>query len=171
MLMVKTMNEFFSALWQELQYKIVDLIVYLANQYPIVAWTILYFIGLPVLYFSFKFIRHSFIIYSRNKSIKILKTNILLLISIVIVFYFLIKFTIYKSDGYLIYLCIFSWISAVGVIIWVLWPEKFVENKPQNRKPKKQKRSKVKFEKKNSLNFTNVKLKNKQCSSGDDTVA
>ncbi|WP_460179295.1 hypothetical protein [Campylobacter concisus] len=165
------MNEFFSALWQELQYKIVDLIVYLANQYPIVAWTILYFIGLPVLYFSFKFIRHSFIIYSRNKSIKILKTNILLLISIVIVFYFLIKFTIYKSDGYLIYLCIFSWISAVGVIIWVLWPEKFVENKPQNRKPKKQKRSKVKFEKKNSLNFTNVKLKNKQCSSGDDTVA
>lgn len=148
MLMVKTMNEFFSALWQELQYKIVDLIVYLANQYPIVAWTILYFIGLPVLYFSFKFIRHSFIIYSRNKSIKILKTNILLLISIVIVFYFLIKFTIYKSDGYLIYLCIFSWISAVGVIIWVLWPEKFVENKPQNRKPKKQKKSKVKFEKK-----------------------
>ena len=165
------MNEFFSAFWREFQYKIVDLIVYLANQYPIVAWTILYFIGLPVLYFSFKFIRHSFIIYSRNKSIKILKTNILLLISIVIVFYFLIKFTIYKSDGYLIYLCIFSWISAVGVIIWVLWPEKFVENKPQNRKPKKQKRSKVKFEKKNSLNFTNVKLKNKQCSSGDDTVA
>ena len=168
--MVVTMNEFFSALWRELQYKIVDLIVYLVNQCPIVAWTILYFLGLPVLYFSFKFIRHSFIIYSRNKSIKILKTNILLLISIVIVFYFLIKFTIYKSDGYLIYLCIFSWISAVGVIIWVLWPEKFVENKPQNRKPKKQKKSKAKFEKKNSLNFTNVKLKNKQCSSGDDTV-
>ena len=165
------MNEFFSAFWREFQYKIVDLIVYLANQYSIVAWIILYLIGLPVLYFSFKFIRHSFIIYSRNKSIKILKTSILLLISIVIVFYFLIKFTIYKSDGYLIYLCIFSWISAVGVIIWVLWPEKFVENKPQNRKPKKQKRSKVKFEKKNSLNFTNVKLKNKQCSSGDDTVA
>ena len=142
------MNEFFSAFWREFQYKIVDLIVYLANQYSIVAWIILYLIGLPVLYFRFKFIRHSFIIYSRNKSIKILKTNILLLISIVIVFYFLIKFTIYKSDGYLIYLCIFSWISAVGVIIWVLWPEKFVENKPQNRKPKKQKKSKDKFEKK-----------------------
>ena len=155
------MNEFFSALWRELQYKIVDLIVYLANQYPIVAWTILYFLVLPVLYFSFKFIHHSFIIYSRNKSIKILKTNILLLISIVIVFYFLIKFTIYKSDGYLIYLCIFSWISAVGVIIWALWPEKFIPDKPQNRNPKKQKKPKVKFEKKNSLNFTNVKLKNK----------
>ena len=165
------MNEFFSAFWREFQYKIVDLIVYLANQYSIVAWIILYLIGLPVLYFSFKFIHHSFIIYSRNKSIKILKTSILLLISIVIVFYFLIKFTIYKSDGYLIYLCIFSWISAVGVIIWALWPEKFIPEEPQHRKPKKQKKSKVKFEKRNSLNFTNVKLKNKQCSSGDDTVA
>lgn len=162
------MNEFFSALWRELQYKIVDLIVYLANQYSIVAWIILYLIGLPVLYFSFKFIRHSFIIYSRN--IKILKTNILLLISIVIVFYFLIKFTIYKSDGYLIYLCIFSWISAIGVIIWALWPEKFVPNKPQDKKRKKQKKLKIKFEKKNSLNFTNVKLKNKQCSRSDDAV-
>ncbi|WP_141090732.1 hypothetical protein [Campylobacter concisus] len=164
------MNEFFSAFWREFQYKIVDLIVYMTNQYPIVAWTILYFLGLPVLYFSFKFICHSFIIYSRNKSIKILKTNILLLISIVIVFYFLVKFTIYKSYGYLIYLCIFTWISAVGVIIWALWPEKFAPNKPQDKKRKKQKKIKIKFEKKNSLNFTNVKLKNKQCSSGDDTV-
>ena len=157
------MNEFFSALWRELQYKIVDLIVYMANQYPIVAWTILFFLGLPVLYFSFKFIRHSFIIYSRNKSIKILKTNILLLISIVIVFYFLIKFTIYKSDGYLIYLCIFSWISAVGVIIWALWPEKFIPDKPQNRNHKKPKKQKIKFEKNKSLlNFRNIKSKNKK---------
>lgn len=141
------MNEFFSALWRELQYKIVDLIVYLANQYPIVAWTILYFLVLPVLYFSFKFIHHSFIIYSRNKSIKILKTNILLLISIVIVFYFLIKFTIYKSDGYLIYLCIFSWISAVGVIIWALWPEKFIPEEPQHRKQKNKRSQKLNLKK------------------------
>lgn len=69
------MNEFFSAFWRELQYKIVDLIVYLANQYPIVAWTILYFIGLPVLYFSFKFIRHSFIIYNKTGNIKIFKNK------------------------------------------------------------------------------------------------
>ncbi|WXG61019.1 hypothetical protein VB002_06135 [Campylobacter concisus] len=117
------MNEFFSAFWRELQYKIVDLIVYLANQYPIVAWTILYFLGLPVLYFGFKFIRHSFIIYSKTGNIKILKISILLLIPIIIVFCFLIKFTIYKSNGYLIYFSIFSWISAVGVIIWALWPE------------------------------------------------
>ncbi|WP_149701356.1 hypothetical protein [Campylobacter concisus] len=165
------MNEFFSAFWRELQYKIVDLIVYLANQYPIVAWTILYFIGLPALYFSFKFICYSFIIYSKTGNIKMLKTNILLLISIIIVFYFLIKFTIYKSDGYLIYLCIFSWISAIGMIIWALRPEKIIPKEPQHRKPKKQKKQKVKFEKnKNSLNFTNVKLKNKQCGGGDDTV-
>ncbi len=165
------MNEFFSALWRELQYKIIDLIVYLANQHPIVAWTILYFLALPVLYFSLKFICHSFIIYSKTGNIKILKTNILLLFSIVIVFYFLIKFAIYKSDGYLIYLCILSWISAIGVIIWALWPEKFVPNKPQDKKRKKQKKLKIKFEKKNSLNFTNVKLKNKQCSRSDDAVA
>lgn len=136
------MNEFFSALWRELQYKIVDLIVYLANQYPIVAWTILYFIGLPVLYFSFKFIGHSFIIYSKTGNIKILKISILLLIPIIIVFYFLIKFTIYKSDGYLIYLCIFSWISAIGMIIWALRPEKIIPKEPQHRKPKKTKEAK-----------------------------
>ena len=132
----------------------------MANQYPIVDWIILYFLGLPVLYFSFKFISHSFIIYSRNKSIKILKTNILLLIYIVIVFYFLIKFTIYKSSGYLVYFSIFSWISTIGVIFWALRPKKFMPNEPQHRKPKKQKKQKVKFEKnKSSLNFIKVKLK------------
>lgn len=53
------------------------------------------------------------------------------------------------------------------MIFWALRPEKFILDKPQNRNPKKQKKQKVKFEKsKNSLNFTNVKLKNKQ-SSGD----
>lgn len=157
------MNEFFSAFWRESQYKIVDLIVYLANQYPIVAWTILYFVDLPVLYFSFKFISHSFIIYSKTGNIKILKTNILLLISIIIVFYFLIKFTIYKSNGYLIYFSIFSWISAVSVIFWALRPEKFVSNEPQHRKPKKPKKQKVKFEKNKSLlNFRNIKSKNKK---------
>lgn len=160
------MNEFFSAFWRELQYKIVDLIVYLANQYPIVTWTILYFIGLPVLYFSFKFIRYGFIIYSKTRNIKILKTNILLLISIIIVFYFLIKFTIYKSNGYLIYFSIFSWISAVGMIFLALRHEKFMSNEPQQKKPKKQKKAKVKFEKNKSiLNFTNVKLKNKKVDS------
>ena len=77
------------------------------------------------------------------------------------------KFTIYKSDSYLIYLCIFSWISAVGMIIRALWPEKFIPEETQHRKPKKRKKQKVKFERnKNSLKFTNVKLKNKQCSSG-----
>ena len=157
------MNEFFSAFWRELQYKIGDLIVYLANQYPMVAWAILYFLGLPVLYFSFKFISHSFIIYSKTGNIKILKISILLLIPIIIVFYFLIKFTIYKSNGYLIYFSIFSWISAVGVIIWALWPEKFIPDKPQNRNPRKQKNQKGKFKKsKNLLNFTNVKSKNKK---------
>lgn len=160
------MNEFFSAFWRELQYTIVDLIVYLANQYPIAAWTILYFLSLPVLFFSFKFIRHSFIIYSKTGNIKILKTNILLLISIIIVFYFLIKFTFYKSSGYLVYFSIFSWISTIGVIFLALRPEKFAPNEPQHRKPKKQKTKSQKFEKnKSSLNFTNVKLKNKKASS------
>ena len=142
------MNEFFSALWRELQYKIVDLIVYLANQYPIVAWTILYFLVLPVLYFSFKFISHSFIIYSKTGNIKILKISILLLISIIIVFYFLIKFTIYKSSGYLVYFSIFSWISTIGVIFWALRPEKFVSNKLQQKKPKKPKKTKSQIRKK-----------------------
>ncbi len=77
------------------------------------------------------------------------------------------KFTIYKSNGYLVYFCIFSWISTIGVILWALRPEKLIPDKAQNRNPKKQKKQKVKFEKsKNSLNFSNVKLKNKQ-SSGD----
>ena len=84
----------------------------------------------------------------------------------IILFYFLTKFTIYKSNGYLIYFSIFSWISAVSVIFLALRPEKFVQNKPQNRETKKQKKPKVKFEKnKNSLNFTNVKLKNKKIDS------
>ena len=116
-----------------------------------------------MLYFSFKFISHSFIIYSKTGNIKILKISILLLISIIIVFYFLIKFTIYKSSGYLVYFSIFSWISTIGVIFWALRPEKFIPDKPQNRNSRKQKNQKGKFKKsKNLLNFTNVKSKNKK---------
>ena len=141
------MSDFFNAFWREFQYKIVDLIVYLANQYPLVAWAILYFLGLPVLYFSFKFICHGYIIYGKYKSIKILKTSILLLIPIIVVFYFLIKFTIYKSNGYLVYFCIFSWISTIGMIFWALRPEKFVPNEPQRRKPKNKRNKKSNLKK------------------------
>ena len=80
---------------------------------------------------------------------------------ILIAFIVLICLTIFESNGIFFYFCIFSWISTIGVIFWALWPEKFIPDKPQNRNPKKQKKPKVKFEKKNSLNFTNVKLKNK----------
>ncbi len=71
------MNDFFNVLWREFQYKIVDLILYLANHHPLVAWIILYFLGLLVLYFCFKFIRHCYIIYNKSKNIKILKIGIL----------------------------------------------------------------------------------------------
>ena len=110
------MNDFFNAFWREFQYKIVDLIVYLANHHPLVAWIILYFLGLLVLYFCFKFIRHCYIIYNKSKNIKILKIGISFFIPIVIVFYFIVKFTIYKSNGYLVYFCIFSLISTISVI-------------------------------------------------------
>ena len=81
---------------------------------------------------------------------------------ILIAFIVLICLTIFESNGIFFYFCIFSWISTVSVIFWALRPEKFVPNEPQHRKPKKQKKQKVKFEKKNSLNFTNIKLKNKK---------
>ena len=81
---------------------------------------------------------------------------------ILITFIVLICLTIFESSGIFFYFCIFSWISTIGVIFWALRPEKFIPDKPQNRNPKKQKKQKVKFEKsKNSLNFTNVKVKNK----------
>ena len=125
------MSDFFNAFWREFQYKIVDLIVCLANQHPLVAWIILYFFGLPILYFCFKFIRHCYLVYNKSKNIKTLKISILLFVSIIIVFYFLIKFTIYKSNGYLVYFCIFSWISTIGVIFGALRPEKFIPDKPR----------------------------------------
>ena len=86
---------------------------------------------------------------------------------ILIAFIVLICLTTFESNGIFFYFCIFSWISTIGVIFWALRPEKFIPDKSQNRNSKKQKNQKVKFEKsKNSFNFTNVKLKNKQ-SSGD----
>ncbi|WP_103600756.1 hypothetical protein [Campylobacter concisus] len=86
---------------------------------------------------------------------------------ILITFIVLICLTIFESNGIFFYFCIFSWIYTIGVIFWALRPKKFIPDKAQNRNPKKQKKQKVKFEKsKNSFNFTNVKLKNKQ-SSGD----
>lgn len=81
---------------------------------------------------------------------------------ILIAFIVLICLTIFESNGIFFYFCIFSWISTIGVIFWALRPEKFVSNEPQHRKPKKQKKQKVKFEKKNLLNFTNIELKNKK---------
>jgi len=55
------MSDFFNAFWREFQYKIVDLIVCLANQHPLVAWIILYFFGLPILYFCFVNSYHKYI--------------------------------------------------------------------------------------------------------------
>lgn len=155
------MNEFANAFWREFQYRIINLIQNLANQYPVIAWFILYIFGLFILYFSLKYIYYFFTMYKKSKNIKTLKIGIIFLLPIVIVFYFLIKFTIYKSDGYLIYLCIFSWISTFCVIFWALRPEKFIPNKPQRKKPKKSKNEKVKFkEPKEKLNLKNIKFKN-----------
>lgn len=84
---------------------------------------------------------------------------------ILIAFIVLICLTTFESNGIFFYFCIFSWISTISVIFWALRPKKFIPDKPQNRNLKRQKKQKVKFEKsKNSLNFTNVKLKNKQSS-------
>ena len=72
------------------------------------------------------------------------------------------SFYSFNLSYYLVYFCIFSWISTIGVIFWALRSEKFIPDKPQNRTHRKQNKQKVKFEKsKNSLNFTNVKVKNK----------
>ena len=110
-------------------------IIHIAGTNPIIAWILLYTAGLFVLFVSINMIKDCFVFKQlRNK-----KTILSFSIFVLIYFFFLIKFTIHKSDGYLIYFCIFSWISTFAVIIWALIPEKFISNEPQHKKPKNQK--------------------------------
>ena len=124
----------------------------------------LHFFIIFFIIFIFYFFAHKCWLFKRwSKRTKKLKEVFKWGSLILIAFIVFIKFTIYKSNGYLIYFSIFSWISAVGVIIWALWPEKFIPDKPQNRNHKKPKKQKIKFEKNKSLlNFRNIKSKNKK---------
>lgn len=164
------MSEFSNAFWREFQYRIVDFVIYLAIQYPAISWIVLYVIGMPIIFFSAKIIKQSILMYKKCDNSRILKIDIAFLALCFAVCFFLIKFTIYKSDGYLIYFCIFGWISTFAVIIYALRPEKFTPNEPQRKQPKNQKGEKVKFDKpKNKLNLKNIKFKNNNKGSGNET--
>ncbi|MDA3046487.1 hypothetical protein OFO10_04885 [Campylobacter sp. VBCF_06 NA8] len=89
------------------------------------------------------------------------------------IFIWLIYLCIYDTDDWLIYPCIATIISLITISYLAFKSEKIsvkIERQPQPKKPKKQKTQKPKFDKsKNSLNFTNVKLKNKKGDSSNET--
>ena len=162
------MNEFNNAFWREFQYKIVNVVIKFANEYPIVSWIILYIVGLFFLFLNIKLIKYSLIAYKKTNQVKIIKLVFAACFQVVIFFYFLIKFSIYKSYGLLIYPCIFTWLSTF-YLIYISYKEykKIIEKTTHTnkndiffKKPKKQQKTNKQKDVQKS-NFKKYKLINK----------
>jgi len=91
----------------------------------------------------------------------------------IIIVCWLVYLCVYNANGWLIYPCIITIFSLIAISYLAFKSEKIsvkIERQPQPKKPKKQKTQKPKFDKsKNSLNFTNVKLKNKKGDGSNET--
>ncbi|CAD7289855.1 hypothetical protein LMG7974_01941 [Campylobacter majalis] len=139
------MNDISNAFWRELGNRAIIAIVQYANQYPIVAWLILYVLGLFVLYFCLKIIYCSFDMYKMSKNIRNIKIIFISSLPIMIYFFFIIKFTIYRSYGYLLYFCIFTWISTFVIMFFSFkYKTKSISSNITINKRKSNKRSKAK---------------------------
>lgn len=124
------------------------------TKFPIILW--IYFFAFAN--FSIYIITDSYL------TIKKVNKNdfaVLLLIAI-----FLSYLSIYKSDGWLIYPCIFTILSMIAVVIIVIVRQKIqdkkrteiIQSKPKQAKPKK---PKSQIQPKKTLTFKNVKLNHK----------
>jgi hypothetical protein len=121
------------------------------GDYPLLHWVIYNIFGLPLMFYIWKataIFLHGGIAISKNNPIK----GISLKLFFVLVSLFPIKFTFTKSNGYLVYPCVFSYISTLVVFLFAIRPIKQKPNDTLEAKPKFFRMSRSKRRKENLKN-------------------
>lgn len=131
----------------------------LRSDFPLIHWLFYNTFILYVLYIMTDTLAYE--LKNKNYNFKIIFKPIICILVILII---LICLCIFDGDGIYIYICALSIVASICIICMAVvknYKVKNIKSNKNNKKEKKPKKQKVKFEKKNSLNFTNVKLKNK----------
>ncbi|WP_103566124.1 hypothetical protein [Campylobacter concisus] len=97
------------------------------GDHPLLHWVIYNIFGLPLMFYIWKataIFLHGGIAISKNNPIKDIALRLFFVVVSLFPFYLLIKFTFTKSNGYLVYPCVFSYISTLVVFLLAIRPIK-----------------------------------------------
>ncbi|WP_462102429.1 hypothetical protein [Campylobacter concisus] len=125
------------------------------GDHPLLHWVIYNIFGLPLMFYIWKvtaIFLHGGIAISKNNPIKDIALRLFFVVVSLFPFYLLIKFTFTKSNGYLVYPCVFSYISTLVVFLFAVRPIKQKPNDTLEAKPKFFRMSRSKRRKENLKN-------------------
>lgn len=97
------------------------------GDHPLLHWIIYNIFGLPLMFYIWKataIFLHDGIAFSKHNPIKGISLKLSFVLASLFPFYLLIKFTFTKSNGYLVYPCVFSYISTLVVFLFAIRPIK-----------------------------------------------
>jgi hypothetical protein len=125
------------------------------GDHPLLYWVIYNIFGLPLMLYIWKataIFLHGGIAISKNNPIKDIALRLFFAVVSLFPFYLLIKFTFTKSNGYLVYPCVFSYISTLVVFLFAVRPIKQKPSEITKAKPKIFRMSRSKRRKENLKN-------------------
>ena len=125
------------------------------GDHPLLYWVIYNIFGLPLMLYIWKataIFLHGGIAISKNNPIKDIALRLFFAVVSLFPFYLLIKFTFTKSNGYLVYPCVFSYISTLVVFLFAVRPIKQNPSEITKAKPKIFRMSRSKRRKENLKN-------------------
>lgn len=125
------------------------------GDYPLLHWLIYNIFGLPLMFYIWKataILLCSSIVFNKDILVKDITMKLFFVLVSLFPFYLLIKFTFTKSNGYLVYLCVFSYISTIVVFFFAIRPIKQKSNDVPKTKPKIFRMSRSKRRKENLKN-------------------
>ena len=97
------------------------------GDHPLLHWVIYNIFGLPLMFYIWKataIFLHDGIAFSKHNPIKDITLRLFFAVVSLFPFYLLINFTFTKSNGYLVYPCVFSYISTLVVFLLAIRPIK-----------------------------------------------
>ena len=107
--------------------------------HPLLNWAIYNIFGLPLMFYIWKAtatLLCSSIVFSKDNLVKDITAKLFFVLVSLFPFYLLIKFTFTKSNGYLVYPCVFSYISTLVVFLLAVRPIKQKPSETTEDKPK-----------------------------------
>lgn len=122
------------------------------GDYPLLHWIIYNIFGLPLMFYIWKataIFLHDGIAFSKHNTIKGISLKLFFVLVSLFPFYLIIKFTFTKSNGCLVYPCVFSYISTLVVFLFAIRPIKQKPNDTLEAKSKLFRMSRSKRRKEN----------------------